>query len=166
MNSTERIKKVETALLSLQRFNWEQGVGNGWAAAGITRVIPLLDDEKAEARRRLIGYLLEVINGCLVYQRDDGFFHDILDDSTTFIETNLSHMLSYSIYRGVHGGWLHNSYLRYADKMREAVYTKVDEYGLVQGVCGAPHFNSPGTEAEGQAFFMLMEAATNLNIIK
>ena len=32
-------------------------------------------------------------------------------------------------------------------------------YGLVQGVCGAPHFDHPGTAAEGQSFFLLMEAA-------
>ena len=43
--------------------------------------------------------------------------------------------------------------------MREAVYQKVDEFGLVQGVCGAPNFNRPGTATEGQAFFLLMEAA-------
>jgi hypothetical protein len=43
--------------------------------------------------------------------------------------------------------------------MRNAVHKKVDEYGLVQGVCGAPNFNSPGTATEGQAFFILMESA-------
>jgi hypothetical protein len=43
--------------------------------------------------------------------------------------------------------------------MREAAYAKVDAYGLVQGVCGAPHFNQSGTATEGQAFFLLMEAA-------
>jgi len=46
-----------------------------------------------------------------------------------------------------------------ANQMREAVYQKVDEFGLVQGVCGAPNFNRAGTATEGQAFFLLMEAA-------
>jgi unsaturated rhamnogalacturonyl hydrolase len=68
-------------------------------------------------------------------------------------------MLSYSIYRGVDGGWLDEGYLKHADRMREAVYEKVDEAGLVQGVCGAPNFDRPGTATEGQAFFLLMEAA-------
>ena len=39
------------------------------------------------------------------------------------------------------------------------VHAKVDGYGLVQGVCGAPSFNRSGTATEGQAFFLLMEAA-------
>jgi hypothetical protein len=31
--------------------------------------------------------------------------------------------------------------------------------GLVRGVCGSPEFDHPGTATEGQAFFLLMEAA-------
>ena len=135
------------------------GVGNGWAAAGITRVIRVLPEMMKEEKQLLIGFVREVIDGCLPYQRGDGLFHDILDDPQTFVETNLAQMLSYSIYRGVRGGWLERPYLQAAENMREAVYQKVDSFGLVQGVCGAPNFNRPGTATEGQAFFLLMEAA-------
>ncbi len=44
-------------------------------------------------------------------------------------------------------------------RSRGAVHAKVDEYGLVHGVCGAPNFDRSGTATEGQAFFLLMEAA-------
>lgn len=135
------------------------GVGNGWAAAGITRVIKALPESMKEEKMLLAGFVKEVIDACLKYQREDGLFHDILDDSVTFIETNLAQMLSYSIYRGVKAGWLDKTYLKHADNMREAVYQKVDEFGLVQGVCGAPNFDRSGTATEGQAFFLLMEAA-------
>ena len=40
-----------------------------------------------------------------------------------------------------------------------ATHRKVDDLGFVRDVCGAPHFKSPGTATEGQAFFLLMEAA-------
>jgi unsaturated rhamnogalacturonyl hydrolase len=43
--------------------------------------------------------------------------------------------------------------------MRRAVHQKVDAQGFVQGVCGSPQFNAPGTATEGQAFFVFMEAA-------
>jgi len=135
------------------------GVGNGWAAAGMTRVIRSLPETMKDEKELLAGYVQEVLDDCLAYQRNDGLFHDILDDPNTFIETNLAQMLSYSIYRGVHGGWLGSDYLQAADTMREAVYKKVDEFGLVQGVCGAPNFDRSGTATEGQAFFLLMEAA-------
>lgn len=135
------------------------GVGNGWAAAGITRVVHTLPESMADEKKALISHLTELLDACLACRRSDGFFHDVVDDASTFVEVNLSQMLSYAIYRGVLGGYLSRSYLEKADAMREAVYGKVDEYGLVQGVCGAPFFNGPGTATEGQAFFLLMEAA-------
>lgn len=135
------------------------GVGNGWAAAGMTSVIHLLPPVMAEARKRLIGYVREVLDGCLQHQRPDGLFHDVVDSPGTFIETNLAQMLAYVIFRGVSRGWLPTAYLGKAAILRRAALSKVDRYGLVQGVCGSPDFSSPGTASEGQAFFLLMEAA-------
>ncbi|UCE08881.1 MAG: glycoside hydrolase family 88 protein [bacterium] len=137
------------------------GVGNGCAAAGMTRVIRALPDSMKQEKALIVGFVKELIDGRLKYQRDDGLFHDILDDSSTFIETNTAQMLAYSIFRGVKGGWLDNSYLKYATRMREATHKKVDQFGLVQGVCGAPNFDRSGTATEGQAFFLLMEAIYN-----
>lgn len=135
------------------------GVGNGWAAAGITRVLRTLPQSMAEERMRLIGYVREVVDGCLTHQRPCGLFHDVVDDPSTFCETNLAQMLAYTIYRGVAGGWLDPAYMDRANRMRRAAHDRVDAYGLVQGVCAAPHFDRPGTAPEGQAFFLLMEAA-------
>jgi len=135
------------------------GVGNGWAAAGMARVIRALPASMAAERELLVGFVRELLDGCLAHQRDDGLFHDILDDPETFVETNAAQMLAYTIYRGVAGGWLDGGYVAHADRMRAAAHAKVDAFGLVQGVCGAPHFNRSGTATEGQAFFLLMEAA-------
>jgi unsaturated rhamnogalacturonyl hydrolase len=135
------------------------GVGNGWAAAGIVRVIKALPADMHMQKEKLKAYLKEVIDSCLTYQLGNGLFRDILDNPESFIETNLAQMLSYSIYRGIEYGCLEEGYAIYADKMREAVYSKVDEYGLVRDVCGAPGFETPGTAPEGQAFYILMEAA-------
>jgi rhamnogalacturonyl hydrolase YesR len=136
------------------------GVGNGWAAAGMTRVIQALPERMNREKELLAGFARELIDACLTYQREDGLFHDILDDPTSFVETNAPQMLSYAIYRGVKAGWLERSSLAAADRIRAAVYRKVDEFGLVQGVCGAPNFDRSGTATEGQAFFLLMEAAS------
>jgi hypothetical protein len=68
-------------------------------------------------------------------------------------------MLSYTIFRGVKGGWVPKSFLKDAEIMRKAARSKVDELGYVRDVCGSPTFEKPGTAAEGQAFFILMEAA-------
>jgi len=135
------------------------GVGNGWAAAGMTRLIRVLPEAMVDQKRMLAKFVREVLEGCLEYQRGDFLFHDILDDDRSFVETNAAQMFAYSIYRGVKEGWLDAGFLPAAETIRLAVYTKVDSFGLVQGVCGAPHFNKAGTATEGQAFFLLMEAA-------
>jgi len=135
------------------------GVGNGWAAAGMTRFIGWLPPPMAGARKRLAGYVAGVLDGCLARQRTDGLFHNVVDDPGTFVETNLAQMLATAIFSGVRGGWLEETYLAPARRMRDAAHRKVDGRGLVQGVCGSPNFDSPGTATEGQAFFLLMEAA-------
>jgi unsaturated rhamnogalacturonyl hydrolase len=137
------------------------GVGNGWAVAGMTRVLKALPESMGQEKTQLQTMIRDVLDGSLRCQREDGLFHDILDDPATFVETNAAQALAYTIYRGVQAGWLDRKYLEAADRMRLAVYKKVDEFGLVQGVCGAPNFNAPGTATEGQAFFLLMEAAYN-----
>jgi unsaturated rhamnogalacturonyl hydrolase len=135
------------------------GVGNGWAAAGTVRVIRALPAAMEKERTALAGFLRELLESCLEYQRADGLFHDVLDDPKSFVETNAAQMFAYSIYRGVQGGYLDRSLLPRADAMRDAAHRRVDRFGLVQGVCGAPSFTASGTAAEGQAFFLLVEAA-------
>ena len=110
----------------------------------------------------MVQYGKEVIDGCLAYMRPDGLFHDIIDDSNTFVETNLAQMLTFAIYTGLKAGWLEPGYKEKADVMRMAARNKVDEYGIVQGACGSPTFDKIGTSTEAQSFFLMMESAYRL----
>ncbi|MDO9547402.1 MAG: glycoside hydrolase family 88 protein [Candidatus Marinimicrobia bacterium] len=129
------------------------GGGNGWAAASFCRILKMLPEEMKSEKNRLAGYLQELLDGCLPNMRKDGLFHDYINEPETFVETNLAQMLAYSIFRAVKGGWLPESYLKSAEKMRTAAYAQIDENGYVTGVCGAPYFETPGRSTEGQAFF-------------
>lgn len=109
--------------------------------------------------------------------RHDGLFHNVLDDSTTFVETNLAQQLTYTIYRLLDlshdkeskiSRYLHfpamepeamDKLLMVAGKMFEACKGKVDRWGFVRDVCGSPTFDKPGTAAEGQAWAILMHVA-------
>ncbi len=137
------------------------GVGNGWAAAGLARVIRSLPADRSEDRKRLAAFAKDIIDGCLAFERPDGLFHNVVDRPETFVETNLAQMLSFAIYTGVLGEWLPSEYLRAAGRMRSAARAKMDAFGYVQGVCGAPDFDRAGVATEGQAFFIMMEAAAN-----
>ena len=135
------------------------GGGNGWTAASLARVIRALPPERAADRAKLAGFLRELIDGCIAHQCASGLFCNVVDDPRSFEETNLAQMLAYSIYESVRGGWLPADYLPAADRMRTAARARVDENGFVQGVAGAPTFTQPGVSPEGQAFFLMMEAA-------
>lgn len=135
------------------------GVGNGWSAAGMTRVIKILPNTMAEEKKKLIGYVRNLLDGCLKYMRKDGLFHNVVNRTETFPEVNLSQMLSYSIFRGVAAGYLDSSYLKPAEIMRKAANDRVDKLGYLHDVCGVPNFDRPYFAPEGQAFYLLMETA-------
>ncbi|KAH9828543.1 uncharacterized protein C8Q71DRAFT_897577 [Rhodofomes roseus] len=179
------------------------GVGNGWACCGIVRVLGMLVrpqaaetsrnnvDRRFELSRTIAGnaanmplirqcgsILLLTLRACLKHMRPDGLFHDILDDRSTFVETNLPQMLAYTIFcrallrRHASGfqlsgpcylpelgddemnGWLHT-----VEQMRKAAVGKTDGWGFVRDVCGSPRFDKAGTAEEGQAWAIMMEVA-------
>jgi unsaturated rhamnogalacturonyl hydrolase len=134
------------------------GGGNGWAAAGLARVIRSLPRDHQRDRERLAAFAREIIDGCLAHQRGDGLFHDVVDKPATFVESTIAQMLAFATYEGVAAGWLPASYRGHADRMRAAARAKMDEFGYVQGACGAPNFDRSGTSTEAQAFCILMEA--------
>ena len=135
------------------------GGGNGWAAAGLARVWRSLPSERRQDRAHLADFAREIVDGCLAYQRSDGLFHNVIDQPSTFVETNLAQMLAFAIYEGVSAGWLPANYRPHANAMRAAARLKMDADGYVQGACGAPSFDRPGPSTEAQAFCIMMEAA-------
>jgi rhamnogalacturonyl hydrolase YesR len=135
------------------------GGGNGWAAAGLARVIRSLPPDRHADREMLAHFTRELIDGCLAHQRPDGLFHNVIDQPDTFVETNLAQMLAYAIYTGCIDHWLPAEYAAKADRLRATARTKMDADGFVQGACGAPNFDRPGTSTEAQAFCILMETA-------
>jgi rhamnogalacturonyl hydrolase YesR len=135
------------------------GGGNGWAAAGLARVIRSLPTDRSGDRKRLADFAREILDGCLAHQRPDGLFNDVVDQPATFVETNLAQMLAFATYEGVTGGWLPAHYRAHADRMRDAARKKMDGDGYMQGACSAPNFDRPGVSTEAQAFCILMEVA-------
>jgi unsaturated rhamnogalacturonyl hydrolase len=141
----------DTASLTLPQ-HW--GTGNGWVVAGIARAI-----RQTGPLPQWAAHARVVIDACLARRRPDGIFHDVVDDPTTFAETNLAQMLAYAIFLGVQDGWLPGPYRAIADDLVADARRQIDDDGLVRPVCGAPFFDQPGTSAEAQAFFLLATAA-------
>lgn len=149
-------RNMETGVF-VRKDAW--GVGNGWAMAGMARVIDLLPDAYAKEKQDLITKVITLLDAAIPFQMENGMFHDVLDDPSTFPEVNFSQMLAYTVFRGIKSGWLSPPYLPIAERCRNAAISQVDDYGLVRNVCGMPHFDRPFVAPEGQAFHILMESA-------
>ena len=141
----------------VRKIHW--ATGNGWALMGLARVI-----EEAEKKGRtdisdeLIPFLNELLDGMLKYAREDGRFGDILDDEMSFADGTSSMMMAATVYRGIKGGYIPAARKAAADKAYETVSQAIDEYGLLQEVCGCPDFTSEGTSAEAQAAYIMATA--------
>lgn len=133
------------------------GVGNGWALAGMARMLGSLPQEQLLCKQELRAKAVALLDTALTFQRSDGLFHDVIDNPATFVDTGFAQMAAYTIFRGCREGWLDHSYLAPARQMRAAARKKVDRYGMVNDVCGSPDFAAAGQAPEGQAFFVLME---------
>lgn len=141
-----------------RKAHW--GTGIGWTLASIPRMLKFMPETAwAKERRELIEKGTQLLETLLKYIRPDGLFHDVVDEPETYVETNLSQMTAYFIYKGIAGGWLDPKYKEAADQMRRAANDKINALGFVEGVCGAPTFDKPGYSPEGQAFYILMETA-------
>ncbi len=137
------------------------GGGNGWAAAGLARVVRSIPPDQEKQRAPLAAFAKDIVDGCLAHQRSGGLFHDVIDRPNTFVEANLAQMLAYAIYVLLREQCIPAEYRAHADRMRDAARAKMDSYGYVQSVCGAPNFDHQGTSTEAQAFAIMMEAASS-----
>ncbi len=131
--------------------------GNGWALLGIARVVETaLVKVQTEAAEKLIECGKKLLDAMLKYQLADGRFHDILDESDSFVEGTAAMMMATFVYRGMVGEWLPKEYAVYAERVRITMEEYVDEIGLIREVCGCPDFLQVGTSAESMAAYLMM----------
>lgn len=140
------------------------GIGNGWILTGLLRLCLALPVQYEAERQELLTAFRSLLDVMLKYETENHLFHDVLDDSGTFEETEVSEMAAYAIFLAVREGLLDRTYLDRALKIREAVIAKVSDRGLLRDCASSPEFIKPGTSVEGQAHFLMMEKAfENLN---
>lgn len=135
--------------------------GNGWAAAGMARALRIGGDRVPdEMRSRWRGNTRDLLEAVAAHETAEGRFHDVLDDPTTFTDGTAGLMFAYAAFTGVADGWLPERYAAHAGRWLDGALARVDADGVVQGVCGAPHFDREGTSAQAQAFAIMALAAS------
>ncbi|MCL2037028.1 MAG: glycoside hydrolase family 88 protein [Oscillospiraceae bacterium] len=137
--------------------------GNGWALLALARLTSL--EQRPKIREEYITKGNNLLDSMRKYTQKTGLFCDILDEPNESFEDGASSMMAAAfVYRGIAEGWLNAiPYLESAESVYEQMQKRIDKYGIIRGVCGCPHFDSPGTSAEAQAFYIMMEIWRDAN---
>ncbi|MCB7318235.1 glycoside hydrolase family 88 protein [Lacrimispora sp. 210928-DFI.3.58] len=136
-----------------------RSICTGYAAVGLVKVAARLPMSMKEEKDKMMEKGKIVIDSILKYIDDDGVCHDTLDNPESIIGINAVSMVTGAIYRALAAGYLDKTYEEKANHLRQTLHDKVDPYGFVYGVCGVPDNNKTGISANGQSFFLMMEAA-------
>lgn len=135
-----------------------RSICTGYAAVGIVKVAARLPSSMKAEKDSLMEKGRIVIDSILRFIDGDGVCHDTLDDPDSIIGINAVSMVAGAVYRAMAAGYM-LEYEAVADKLRASLHAKIDPYGFLFGVCGVPDNNKTGISANGQSFFLQMEAA-------
>ncbi len=127
------------------------GRGNGWALFSLSELLMVLDLTHPK-RGDLLALFRNLSKGILRLQDENGMFHQVLNMSSSYLESSCTAMFACAFSRGVRMGWYGNPY-EYEQGCKRACQAlkeqAIDYDGHVWGVCRGSEFScSPQYYAE------------------
>jgi rhamnogalacturonyl hydrolase YesR len=114
-------------------FHWARA--NGWAVMTMVELLDVLPETHLD-RGAVLAQLNAHIRGLSAYQSGSGFWHQLIDRNDSYLETSATAIYVYAIARAVNRGWIDQlAYAPMALLGWNAVSTKVNQQGQVEGVC-------------------------------
>lgn len=141
--------------------------GNGWAAAGMLRVLETLAnsdqaDSLTEETNDLTIWIQEIINATWPLQKENGTLCNILDDDSSFADSSSTALLASVTYRMAYIAG-DDTHLNAANRAMALIEKSIDDDGWLQNTVNPYTFSSPNTgenhSPEGQAFVLLLQSA-------
>jgi rhamnogalacturonyl hydrolase YesR len=114
-------------------FHWARA--NGWAMMAMVELLDVLPGNYP-GRELVAEQLRAQIKGIASYQSGEGFWHQLLDRTDSYLETSATAIYAYCIARAINRGWIDaKAYAPVCILAWNAVSTKVNEKGQVEGTC-------------------------------
>ena len=113
-------------------FQW--GRANGWITWAMSEVLMLMP-KKHKAYKKIMKIYRSHLTALVKYQEENGIWHQILNDPSTYEETSCTAMYTLSMARGLNNGWLNDSFRKNALSGWNAVANKIGDDGTVSGIC-------------------------------
>ena len=114
-------------------FHW--GRANGWAILTMCEVLDVLPADHPK-RGDIMRLLQAHAEGLAALQHHDGFWHQLLDRSDTYLETSATAIYAYCLAHAVNKGWIDaKAFGPVALQAWYAVASSINERGQVENVC-------------------------------
>lgn len=114
-------------------FPW--GRANGWAILTMCEVLDVLPADHP-GRNEVLKLLRAHIKGLCAVQDKTGFWHQLLNDKDTYLETSATAIYAYCLAHAICEGWIDPiTYGAQTLLAWNAVSTKVNAKGQVEGTC-------------------------------
>ena len=109
------------------------GRGNCWVTASIPELLDIISCEESVSRFLTEAWKKQ-IDTLISLQEEDGMWHTLIDDKTSYVEASATCGFSYGILKGINLGLLNKSYLKYALKALPTILSHIDREGILHQV--------------------------------
>lgn len=114
-------------------FHW--GRANGWAILTMCEVLDVLPADHPK-RGEILKLLQQHAEGLAALQHHDGYWHQLLDRSDTYLEASATAIYAYCLAHAVNKGWISaKAFGPVALMAWHAVAASVNDRGQVENVC-------------------------------
>lgn len=115
------------------QFHWARA--NGWALLTKVEVLDALPKDHP-GRPAILKLFQAHVQGLASYQSGEGFWHQLLDRTDSYLETSATAIYAYCIAHAINQGWINReAHAPMALLAWNAVSTKVNDKGQVEGTC-------------------------------
>lgn len=148
------------------------GRANGWAMLAHVDLLDRLPESHTQ-RDTLLTLLRRHIQGIMLYQSDEGLWHQLLDKPDSYLETSCSSIFTYVLARAVNKGYIETEYASAARRGWKGVMTRIHPDGQFEGVCTGTgvgddlefYYNRPAPLSDGHGTgFILLAGAEILSL--
>ena len=115
------------------QFHWARA--NGWALMTMVELLDVLPANHPK-RNAIMKQLQLHVKGLAAYQAGNGFWHQLIDKSDSYLETSATAIYCYAIAKAINHNWIDGkAYGPMCVLAWNAVSTKITYEGQVEGTC-------------------------------
>lgn len=133
------------------------GRGNGWVLFSLTELLRVLPKEH-QHYQELLAFYQTLCEGYLALQDDEGLWHQVLTDATSYQEASCTAMFVSAMSRGIRNNWLADTekYIAAVEKGWQGLASKaVDKSGNVYGICQGSGYSFRATYYRNELTWVL-----------